>query len=278
MMLRRKFCVGALAAVTAVSGSAETLRILTFNVRYPAKSDGENRWEMRRDLLVATVREKAPDLIGAQELYYEQGQYIVEKLPGYAWFGVSRRGNHEDEHMGVFYRKDKLKLLESGDFWLSETPEQPGSMSWDVSLPRMVTWGLFATPAGRRFYFANTHFPHRGQDAGARVKCAELLIRRLKEAPPESPVILTGDFNTGAGSEPYKVLTAALTDAWEVAARRTGPTGTFNGFKGVTTGPRIDWILYRGPWKVLEAETVTKNDAGRYPSDHFPVFALFEWQ
>jgi endonuclease/exonuclease/phosphatase family metal-dependent hydrolase len=91
---------------------------MSFNVRYPARTDGPNRWEFRRDFLVETIREKSPDVIGTQELYYEQGQYIVEKLREYAWFGISRRGSHEDEHMGVFYKKDRLRVLDSGNFWL----------------------------------------------------------------------------------------------------------------------------------------------------------------
>src|SRR3954452_15385098 len=89
------------ALFVANAFGADSLRVMTFNVRYPAKGDGPNVWEARRDLLVDTVRKNAPDLMGTQELFYEQGQYIVEKLPEYAWFGVSRRGNHEDEHMGV---------------------------------------------------------------------------------------------------------------------------------------------------------------------------------
>jgi endonuclease/exonuclease/phosphatase family metal-dependent hydrolase len=263
-----------LLAVVPLLG-AETLRVMSFNVRYPSKEDGANRWEHRRDLLVATVREKSPDLLGTQELFYEQGQYIAEKLSGYAWFGVSRRGNREDEHMGVFYKKDRLKLIDSGNFWLSDTPETPGSMSWDVSLPRMVTWGLFDV-GGKRFYFYNTHFAHRSQDVEARLRSARLIAERIAKLPPDVPFIMTGDFNSPAGGEPYKVFTETLRDAWTTTDKRSGPEGTFNGFKGVTTGPRIDWILFRGPFRVVEAETVTRNDDGRYPSDHYPVFASFE--
>jgi len=256
---------------------AQTLRVMTFNVRYPAPSDGDNQWEFRRDLLVATIREKNPDVLGTQELFYEQGQYIAEKMPEYVWFGLSRRGTREDEHMGVFYKKDRLRLLESGNFWLSETPEAPGSMSWDVSLPRMVTWGLFEIQAGgRRFYFYNTHFPHRQQDAGARLRCAQLIAERISRLPKDVPLLMTGDFNAPAGGEVYKVFAAQLKEAWETAARRSGPEGTLSGFRGLTRGPRIDWIFYRGPFKVLEAETVTRNQNGRYPSDHYPVFAVLE--
>ncbi|MBX5493987.1 MAG: endonuclease/exonuclease/phosphatase family protein [Bryobacteraceae bacterium] len=256
---------------------AEELRVMSFNVRYPAKGDGPNQWEYRRDLLVETVRQKNPDVLGTQELYYEQGQYIVEKLPEYTWFGLSRRGNHEDEHMGVFYRKDKLKLLDSGNFWLSETPEKPGSDAWGMSLPRMVTWGLFEIVSSKRkFYFYNTHFPHRSIDEPARVKCAELIHSRLAKLPAGVPVVITGDFNTNAGNEPYRILTNGYKDAWESAGKRFGPTGTFHGFKGQPSASRIDWILWKGPWKALVAETVADGKDGRWPSDHFPVFAVFQ--
>lgn len=256
---------------------AQLLRVMTFNVRYPAPGDGPNRWELRRDLLVETIREKSPDVLGTQELYYEQGQYIVEKLPEYVWFGVSRRGTREDEHMGVFYKRGRLQLLDSGNFWLSETPETPGSMSWGVNLPRMVTWGLFQLEGGPRFYFYNTHFPHRREDEQARLRAARVILDRIERLDPQIPLILTGDFNAPAGGEVYQLFQARLEDAWAKAARRAGPECTFGGFKGNTQGARIDWILLRGPFRVLEAETVTRNWDGRYPSDHYPVFAILEF-
>lgn len=271
--VRFLFCL-ALAGGAALP---QTLRIMTFNVRYPAKTDGPDRWEFRRDLLVDTIREKSPDLIGTQELYYEQGQYIVEKLPDYVWFGISRRGNHEDEHMGVFYKKDRLRLLDSGNFWLSETPETPGSMSWGVNLPRMVTWGLFEIrEAARRFYLYNTHFPHRREDEEARLRAARLLSERLQRLDPSIPLVLTGDFNAAAGGEVYRVFTTHLEDAWARAPKRSGPECTAGGFQGRTDCRRIDWILYRGALRPLEAETVRRSRDGRFPSDHYPVLAVFE--
>lgn len=273
-MLRRSFLLWPAGALAA---RPETLRVMTFNVRYPAKSDGPNVWENRRDLLVDTIREKDPDFFGTQELFYEQGQYIAAKVPQYAWFGVSRRGNQEDEHMGVFHRRARLRVVESGNFWLSETPDVPGSMSWNVSLPRMVTWGLFEIlGSGKRFYHFNTHFPHRREDEAARLNCARVIAGRLEKLFKDVPLILTGDFNAPAGGEVYKVFAGALEDAWGTAAERSGPECTLSGFKGNTSGPRIDWILFRGGVKALEAETVTKNQDGRYPSDHYPVFAVLE--
>jgi endonuclease/exonuclease/phosphatase family metal-dependent hydrolase len=253
---------------------AQPVKVMSFNVRYPSKGDGANIWEMRKDLLVETVRKHAPDLMGTQELFKEQGDYIVEKLPEYAWFGVSRRGNTVDEHMGVFYRKDRLSPESPGNFWLSETPDVAGSSSWDMSLPRMVTWGVFTVKSsGRKFLFFNTHFPHRREDEPARLNCAKLIRGEIERRAGNLPFLMTGDFNAPADGEVYRVFSPMLTDVWSAAAKRTGPEGTFHGFSGKPGNARIDWILFRGPWTVLDATTLTDNDVGRYPSDHFPVLA-----
>jgi endonuclease/exonuclease/phosphatase family metal-dependent hydrolase len=277
-MSTRTWQAALLLAVSAAGLSAQTLKVMTFNVRYPAKGDGPDLWELRRDFLVSTIRNKSPDLFGTQELFYEQGQYIVEKAPEYAWFGVSRRGDKTDEHMGVFYKPASLRLIESGNFWLSENPETAGSMSWNVTLPRMVTWGLFEVrSSGKKFYFYNTHFPHRGQDAEARVQCAKVIQQRIAKLPKDVPFLLTGDFNTDVGSAPYKTIAEGMTDAWQSASTKSGPRGTFHGFKGTPGEARIDWILFRGFARATEVETITRNNGGRYPSDHFPVFAALEF-
>ncbi len=256
--------------------AAETLRVMTFNVRMPSPQDGDNLWEKRRELFTDTVKKYAPDVMGTQELFKHQGDYIVARLPEYAWFGVSRRGNEQDEYMGVFYKKDALTLEESGNFWLSETPSVPGSIAWNMSLPRMATWGVFRTKAGLRFLLVNTHYAHRGEDGEARLNSSKLIRKWIESRTKKLPVVLTGDFNTGEGTPPYVELTGALTDAWKVAAEKSGPEGTFHGFKGTPGAARIDWILFSAPWTVSVARTVDDQRAPIYPSDHFGVLAVFE--
>lgn len=257
--------------------SGEPLRVMSFNVRYPNPSDGPDRWEVRRDLLVDTIRKANPDVMGTQELFHEQGEYIVQKLAGYAWFGLSRRGNTVDEHMGVFYKKDRLKAVETGDFWLSETPEKVGSQSWATTLPRMVTWARFEDlKTGRRFWYFNTHFPHRREDDAARVMCAKVIAGRIALLDPAADIVLTGDFNAPAGGTAYQVLAKDMKDAWQTAKERKGSEGTFHGFKGKPGAARIDWILFRGAFTASYAEAVMDHVEGRYPSDHFPVLAVLE--
>lgn len=262
-----------LCACVLSLAQAQTLRVMSFNVRLPVASDGANRWEARRALMVETLRRTRPDLIGTQELFGSQGAALVADLPGYAWFGRGRRGGgDDDERMGVFYRTQALRLIDTGDFWLSDTPDTVGSISWGNLFPRMVTWGLFESRRdGSRFYLFNTHFPYRDEDAAARLRCARLLLDRIEALPQDVPVVLTGDFNTGDDGDVYALLTARLQDAWRIAGHRRGPAGTFHGFSGQPQR-RIDWILLRG-WDVRSIETVTTHRGARYPSDHFPVLA-----
>jgi len=260
-----------LLLLATLTVAAQDLRVLTYNVRYPSKDDGPNLWDKRKDMFIRSIQTVNADLIGTQELFELQGNYIVEKLPEFAWFGVSRRGNHEDEHMGVFYRKDKLKLLKSGNFWLSPTPDVVMSSAWGMSLPRMATWGLFeTTKSKKKFYFLNTHFPHRPQDENARLECAKVLEAFLSKLPKKTPVVLTGDFNTDASGLAFELLTKQLKDA-----KPANAGGTFHGFRGKPGTARIDWILYRGKLDFKSAEILTMNENGLYPSDHFPVVAAF---
>lgn len=249
------------------------LKVMTLNVRQPDQDDGPNCWEYRRELLVDTILAADPDLIGTQELFHLQAEYIVGHAPHYGWFGTGRFGDQRDKHVGIFFKINNLQLLEQGDFWLSETPAVPGSSSWDIIRPRQVTWGHFETLDGRRFHHFNTHFPYRKVEQEARRKTAELLKSRIDSL---NPVLVTADFNSPADGEIHQTLTAHFEDAWLSAERRCGPEGTLNGFGKHAGSRRIDWILHRSPWKVLEAATIPATRDGIYPSDHFPVIAIFD--
>lgn len=259
-----------------VQAQGAPLRVMTFNVRLPAAQDGANDWEHRRDLLVETIARTRPDVIGTQELYKRQGDYVIAHLPVYAWVGTDRRGGRSDEHMGVFYRRDRLNLVDFGNFWLSETPAVPGSISWGNLYPRMVTWALFEAKAdGRRFYFYNTHFPYREEDGVARLKAAQRILDRIVALPADLPVILAGDFNTTPDSAVHALLGKTLKDARAAAPSIAGPEATFHNFTG-KPDRRIDWILLRG-LQPVRVRTVTDHRDSHYPSDHFPVIAELIW-
>lgn len=268
--MRLLLALALLFAPSLAAAREPVVRVMTFNVRVPIDKEAERTWEARLPVAVAMIRRAAPDIIGTQELHKRQGDDIVARLPNYAWFGIDRRGGHADEHMGLFYRRDRLTLIDSGNFWLSDTPDVPGSISWGNLYPRMVTWGLFETKAGkRRFYAYNTHLPYRPEDEAARVKGATMIAQRIAALPADMPVVLTGDFNATPDTGAHKAL--PLADAWLTAPRRTGPAETFHAFTG-KADRRIDWIFSRG-FRVKSAATLTDHKGSVQTSDHFPVIA-----
>lgn len=271
---------GLQAAEPAVAGAptppALSLRVMSFNLRY-ASPQPPNAWPARRPVVKQLIAHEAPDLIGTQEGLYPQLRDIAADLPAYEWIGLGREGGSRGEFAAVFYRRDRFEPVAFDHFWLSDTPELIGSITWDHTYRRMVTWvRLRDRVSGREFYCWNTHLDHEVETA--RQKAAALIRDRLAQLDPAVPVLLTGDFNCAAGaSRAHAILTqeAGLADTWTAANERVNPT--FNSFHNyeppLLDGIRIDWILAHGLKTVARAEIVTFHQADQYPSDHFPVIA-----
>jgi len=261
------------------------VRVMSYNIRYGTAKDGENHWDKRKDFLIETIKAFDPDLLGTQETLGFQRDYLAEKLPGYDVLGVGRDdGKEAGEMAALYFKRSRFEKLDGGHFWLSETPNQPGSKSWDAALTRMVTWVKLRDrrqPNAKPLAFFNTHFDHRGQQA--RLESARLLRSRVTELGKTCRVIVTGDFNAGEDSEPYRALfgsddggQSALRDAYRVAhPKREANEGTFSSFKaGATAGPRIDWIGVSREWQVVKAVVDRTERDGRTPSDHFSMTAI----
>ncbi len=251
---------------------ADRIRVMSFNARVDQASDGDDAWTHRKEKAASVIRLHEPDVIGCQELLVHQLADIREALPGYEWVGEDRgTGDRPSEHVPVGYRTDRFTCHDHDTFWLSETPEAPGSLGWDAAHPRIATWArLEDAVTGRDLLHLNTHLDHRGERA--RRRGASLVVERLDEIAPESPVVVTGDMNCQPGSKPYERLTDPLTDARELSTHdHHGPTSTFHGFTGTPT-ERIDYILVDG-LDVRQHATLTDRWDDRYPSDHFPVLA-----
>lgn len=264
----------------------DTLRVLCFNIRYLNESDGDNRWTARRDVFFETLTAGGADLIGLQEVVHAQAEEIRATLKEYDFVGVGRAdGKQAGEYSPILFKRQRFQKLDEGHIWLSETPSVVGSKGWDAALPRLATWVKLADTknADRPFLFINTHFDHRGRTA--RLESAKLLRRELLARSPETPVILTGDFNTTEDDAPYAALVKPeddappkLIDAYRSAhPQRSSDEATFGGFKGMRKGSRIDWILHTPHWQTLSAEIDRTHKDGRYPSDHYPVRAELKW-
>jgi endonuclease/exonuclease/phosphatase family metal-dependent hydrolase len=259
-----------------------TFTVITFNLRLNTPRDGANAWPARADRAARALRDAGALLAGTQEGQYGMLLDLGTALPEYRWFGQGRRGGLGDEFCAIWYRHDRLELLESGDFALSERPEVLGSQDWGSDCPRICTWGLLRLhDAGScPFLFFNTHLDHISREA--REKGALLVWRHLQQERRRTgaPAILTGDFNDIPGSLPIRFLRGQaelegertdLQDAYLAAEARPG--ATYHGFTGRTEGEPIDYILATPEVAVLDVQVLTGPVDGGFPSDHFPVTA-----
>ncbi len=246
-----------------------TVRAMTFNVRV-AVDEGRQAWERRRDDVASVIRVHRPDVVGLQEPRREQLDDIQERLPAYEFVGVGRRGGEEGEFSPVGYRPGIVEPLDWGTFWLSGTPEEEGSVGWDATYPRIVTWVRFEGPDGT-FLVCNTHFDHGG--AAARAGSARLLRERVPELAGDDPAVVMGDFNADESSEPYELLAGAFGDARYAAEHgHHGPGDTFHDFTGYPDA-KIDHIFVTEGVATHTHAVLPDHWNGRYPSDHFPVLA-----
>jgi endonuclease/exonuclease/phosphatase family metal-dependent hydrolase len=266
VLLVSLMCVGAQAA--------ESLKVMSYNLRFASNSK-PNAWPDRRPVMKECIEEADPDIIGTQEGVYHQLKELEQDLKEYRWIGLGREGGSRGEFMAIYYKTDRFEPLEYDHFWLSDTPEVMGSVTWGHTVKRMVTWVRFKDlKTEKEFYLVNTHFDHQVQLA--REKAAELLLARVKKLNPELPLIITGDFNAkGGANKAYEILTGDgwLTDTWATAKEKRGEiVATFNSFRAKIPGDnRIDWILTRNVPAPEWIEIGTCEKDGQFPSDHFPV-------
>ncbi len=259
----------------------DQLKVITLNIRYDNPGDSLNAWPFRAPLVTGFLDKEKPDLIGLQEVLFSQYVYLDSVLIDYASAAAGREdGVRAGEMNPVFFRKDRFDLVRNLTFWLSETPEVPGSKAWNSSLPRIVTWVELANKNTHdHLFFFNTHFAHDSDTA--RIMSAKLLLSRIDTIATTYPFIVTGDFNSLPGSEPYDILTGPaesvplLMDAKEISEKNPeGPVYTYNGFSDTSSSNRIDYIFVRNGLKVLDHRVFVKKERRVFISDHWPVEAI----
>ncbi len=272
----------------AEESAALSLKLASFNIRFPSEGDGPNQWEHRRELLFQTIREMDPDVMGVQEAFASQLKEIVAEIDGYAYVGVGRDDGKEDgEHAAVFYKKNRFEKLDGGTFWLSDTPHVVASNTWDAACNRVCSWvSLSDTASERQFAVYNAHYDHKSTKA--REKSPVVIVEQIvAQGHEKHPLILMGDFNSSPSSPQmaYLLEGKARLDEEErkspVLFKNTLPaeiaekSATFHGWRGRKDGRQIDYVLLgKGPEHRVVSSAVNRFEKdGRYPSDHYPVTA-----
>ena len=300
--MRRIFISVLFLMATVMSLSAQML-VGSYNIRLKLSDDSVRGdvWTKRCQVICDQVNFMSPDIFGTQEVLHSQLLDMLPRLDGYDYIGVARDdGKTAGEYAAIFYKRDRLRLLDYGNFWLSETPDRPG-LGWDAACVRICTWGKFAKQTATNdeaFYFFNLHMDHVG--VVARREAAKLIVSKIRDIAKGATVIVTGDFNVDQNDEIYSIFTDSglLRDSYQEARLRFAENGTFNSFDtDLYTDSRIDHIFVSPAIRVEsygvltnsywvpdnESATLLKGhdapqqiDFSRYarrqPSDHYPVF------
>jgi endonuclease/exonuclease/phosphatase family metal-dependent hydrolase len=292
-----------LVLLISLSGimNAQKLNVASYNIRNDNRGDSikGNGWVQRMPVICQLVTFNDFDVIGMQEVLHNQLTDMLQQMPQYDYVGVGRDdAMTKGEYAPIFYKKDRFKVIRSGNFWLSEITDYPNK-GWDAALPRICTWvELKDNNSKMKFWFFNLHMDHVG--VKAREESAKLVIRKIAEMCGNDPVILTGDFNVDQHSKNYEVIVNShvLSDSYEVAKVRYALNGTFNAFNpNLKTDSRIDHIFVTPSFTVEKYGVLTdtyrsaesKGDkfqsgnfpkevslqefTARVPSDHFPIKA-----
>jgi endonuclease/exonuclease/phosphatase family metal-dependent hydrolase len=259
------------------------INVMTYNVRYDNPEDSLNNWKYRKENAANAIRFYDIDILGTQEVLHNQLSDMKSLLPGYEVIGVGRKdGKEQGEYSALWFKKSRFSLVKSGYFWLSQTPDVPGSLGWDGACERIATWAILKDKTTNKSLFVlNTHLDHVGKVA--RRESVKLLLNSINRIGQKLPVIVTGDFNSSPSSSVIKSLTDSgnalhLTDSRTVSPIIYGPAWSFHDFGKLPLNARelIDYIFVRGGLKVLKYGVLAETNNTTYLSDHAPVMIRVE--
>lgn len=258
----------------------QTVKVMSFNIRLDVASDGENRWDLRKEKVAGLMNYYEADFIGGQEVQHHQLQYLITQLPQYGYIGVGRDdGKEQGEYSCILYNKQKFDVIQQSTFWLSPSPYTV-SFGWNAACRRVCTYGLFQDKKTKQqCWVFNTHFDHIGDTA--RLESAKLITAQIKNLTAnKQPIILMGDFNSKPVEAPAKFIATHFVNARDISVEKPyGPADTWNAFAfDKKPSGCIDYIFLsqHKSISVKKFSTITDSYELKYPSDHFPILATIE--
>ena len=241
--------------------------------------DKDQRWEDKVPGIAEMVKQETPAVIGIQNCSTGKVEDLDMRLDGYDSFGDSTDdGEGKGRTNAIYYRKDCLKLIKSGTFWFSDTPDTPGTQFDGASQFTNATWGIFSIKgSGRKFFFLTTDLDVSAEKILPTQ--AKLILTKMEELAHGIPSIVCGDFrSTQAGmskikegnTNPCLVMVDKMIDGRRVALCGDEEK-TINHF-GKSRGKVKDFIFYTDHFECLIYDILTKEyDGVKYLSIHNPI-------
>ncbi|MBQ8178434.1 MAG: endonuclease/exonuclease/phosphatase family protein [Clostridia bacterium] len=256
-----------------------SIKVMSFNVRtlsLDLNRHPNDDVPLRAPLIIKQIGEENPDLIGCQEWTAAHEYNIVKELgETYGYIVVSRDGSVIGEMGAIFYKKERFELIETSNFWLSDTPDEI-SKGWDGGCHRICTSVILKDlKSGKTIQFSNTHLDNAG--AVARKNGTKMVIENMTKS--QYPSILVGDFNYNNDNANYKYCIERVDDA-RLLAEGAITTATYNGWNKIFLqegGKPIDHImLSKDAFNVSSYKVLNKLEDDLFASDHFAVVAVVE--
>lgn len=243
------------------------ITVISSNIRFDNPADGVNQWSKRKDHLAKTLLSHSPLIIGTQEGREPQLREMGNLLPGYSLHDLNREWLSERMYPSFFVKEKTVTVLDSGDFWLSETPHIPGSCSFESAFPRLCTW-IKVEIHQTSLLVANVHLDH--VKLSTRLEQVRVLSEEIRKIKKNEKLIILGDFNDSPQSVLRNHLLSnfpTLFDPW-----REPEESSHHPFTGDhPDGSRIDWILIEDQFKNSKIKMLKDSHQGYWPSDHFPI-------
>ena len=270
------------------------MKVVTFNIRTRWDNDGLNSFIHRIGLIYDKVNEERADVIAFQEVTEKHIDVLRKIFPDYAFVGSGRLENRDGEGLYTAYLKSNFDLLEERIFWLSDTPEIPGSRFKSQSIyPRICVYTLLRNKDSKeKFGFYNVHLDYLGMvghtappsrdeippdfDFNNIQNPRKLAIERLlveMEKDSEGERIILGDFNATEDDECLPLLHSA---GYIDLTNGVGPT--FHNFGKNDSLIKIDYIFAKPTLarRASGAYLWLDEKNGIYLSDHYPVAVEIE--
>ncbi len=252
----------------------ETTRVMSFNVR--CANDGKQTITNRSKVAVEVIKAYMPDSFGVQECTPRWKRIFFYNLGDkYASVGKARDFYGPfTEYSSIYYLKDKYNLIDSGTFWLSETPDKPYSKSFNSMCARIATWAVLEEKeTGKQYLHVNTHLDHK-LDSTRDAQMSVLIDRVLGQLAGDCPIVMTGDFNAYEDDSVYAVACESFNDSKYLAKNSDdGHTFTKYGTHDPKDKGAIDFIFVSKDIEVETYKIIRNTVQGIYPSDHFPICA-----
>ncbi|SHF21357.1 endonuclease/exonuclease/phosphatase family protein [Dysgonomonas macrotermitis] len=291
----KQFIIGALLFASSLLVNAQTFNVATYNLRNDNPSDVGNMWVDRKAYVAKLIVYHDFDFFGTQEALPSQLEDMVTLLPAYEYYGEGRDGHNQGEHSAIFYKKDKYRVLEKGDFWLSATPDVP-SKSWDAPCcNRICTWvKLEEKASGKSFYVFSAHYDY--EKDFARNESSKLVLSKLKEIAGDAPAIFVGDLNGDMRTSWCRIIheSGILRDTYYDVKAPYANNSSYNAWGKkvdkldqldnniISSGDILDHIYFTKhfkaeTWGMLTDTYSLGDNVAKFPSDHFPVVVKARW-